>query len=116
MSYTIPQADSVSLPAYGAAYGAAPAAQASVSADGAAGAPSAVAEGILPLSPLAMSPQPLTSSTQLNFKKGAGMYHFSNINDALEGGRLSWTYNWWHMLDQVGLQIHPVLTPVPYTT
>ena len=65
------------------------------------GAPSAVPEGILPLSPLALNPEPLTSSTQLNPKKGAGVYYFSSVNEALKSGRLSWTYNWWHTLSFV---------------
>lgn len=65
------------------------------------GAPSALAEGILPLSPLAINPQPLTSSTQLNPKKGAGMYDFFSINEALKSARLSWTYNWWHTISLV---------------
>ena len=60
-----------------------------------------MAEGILPLSPLAINPQPLTASTQLNPKKGAGMYYFDSINESLKSARLSWTYNWWHTMNLV---------------
>ena len=70
-------------------------------AEGAVEAPSAVAEGILPLSPLVLNPYPLTASSQLNPKKGAGVYYFSSVNEALKSGRLSWTYNWWHTLSFV---------------
>ena len=87
----------MSLPGYAAA----PEEPPSASAEGAVGAPSAAAEGILPLSPLALNPEPLTSSTQLNPKKGAGMYSFGGVDEALNSARLSWTYNWWHTLSFV---------------
>ena len=83
------------------AYAAAPEDSPFASAAGAVGAPSASTEGILPLSPLALNPQPLTSSTLLNPKKGSGMYDFSSINEALKGAQLSWIYNWWHTINLV---------------
>ena len=94
-------------------YAAAPAASPSASTEGAAGTPSAAPsagnQSILPLSPLAINPQPLTTSTQLNPKKGAGMYYFSSDKEALKSARLSWMYNWWHVMNLV---IHPVLAAV----
>ena len=86
-------------------YAAAPAASPSASTEGAAGPPSAalsaVNQSIPPLSPLAISPQPQATSTQLNPKKGAGMFYFSSDKEALKSARLSWTYNWWHVMDLV---------------
>ena len=93
-----------SYPSYALpAFAAAPDALGSAFAEGAAGAPAVDPEGILPLSPLVLNPEPLTAPTQLNPKKGAGLYFFLGANEALQSARLSWTYNWWHTLSFVSL-------------
>ena len=93
-----------------AANPAAPEEAPSVLAEGAVGAPSAMAEGILPLSPLALNPVPLTFPSQLNIKKGAGVFYYSGVNEALKSARLSWTYNWWHTLSFVSTSLPPFVS------